>query len=112
MSSLPKCYFNYATLIATVGNSYKGYDELSCIQIPPFTKQELERESLGNGWYGSKVLITKVYDRYYVIIKDTKIYGILMYPYHQDLKIKSDIYPINYKYFLPEIKHFINDFKN
>ena len=56
MSSNPKCYFNYKTLTAKVGNYTKGYEELECIQVPTFKRTILEKESLKNGWYGTKQL--------------------------------------------------------
>ena len=110
MSTLPKCYFDYESLIAKVGNSHKGYKELQCIQIPPFTKQEWERESLGNGWYGGKILVTNTYDRCFAIIENNKVVGILLKPYHYT--IKSDIYPIDYKYPYKEIEDFIKSFND
>ncbi len=106
--SFPKCYFDYNTLIAKVGNSYKGYKELQCIQVTPFTKQNKEKESLGNGWYGGLILVTKTYDKYFAIIENGKIIGILNHPYYQN--IKSDILPINYKYHPAEVIEFIKHF--
>ena len=105
--SLPKCYFNYSTLIAKVGNSYKGYEELKCVQVPAFTKQVKERESLGGGWYGSMETVTKTFDRYFIILKDDKPYGVLIEPYHEVTSIKSDIHPLDCKWFHQEIKSFI-----
>lgn len=108
MSSLPKAYFNYATLQAKIGNSYKGYEELECIQVPTFTKIKLERTDEGNGWYGGKEKVTKKYDRFFVIIKDNKPFGVLLEPYHQSSGIASDIHPINKKFYFKEINDFIN----
>jgi hypothetical protein len=105
MSSLPKCHFNYETLKAKIGNK-----ELQCVQIPPFTKQKLEREDAGNGWYGAKVLVTKTYDKYFAIIENGKIRGILIEPYHQVHSILSDIYPLDYNYPHKEIKDFIKSY--
>ena len=59
MSSNPKCYFNYKTLTAKVGNYTKGYEELECIQVPTFKRTILEKESLKNGWYGTKQEVWK-----------------------------------------------------
>jgi len=53
--SLPKCYFSYDTLKATIGYEKIGYTDLECIQVPPFKEKVFERECLGGGWYGSKV---------------------------------------------------------
>lgn len=103
--SLPKCHFNYSTLIAKVGNSRKGYHELRCIQVPPFTKQVKERESLGGGWYGSIGTVTRKFDRYFIVMKDNKPYGVLLEPYHE--ATKSDIYPLDTKWIAKEIKSFI-----
>jgi hypothetical protein len=105
--SLPKCYFNYSTLIAKVGNSYKGYEELKCVQVTPFTKQVKERESLGEGWYGSIETVTKTFDSYFVILKDDKPFGVLLDPYHEITRIKSDIHPLDCKWLSTEIKSFI-----
>lgn len=105
--SLPKCYFNYSTLIAKVGNSNKGYQELKCVQVTPFTKQVKERESLGGGWYGSTETVTKTFDRYFIILKDNKPYGVLLEPYHEVTRIKSDIHPLDCKWLATEIKSFI-----
>jgi hypothetical protein len=105
--SLPKCYFNYSTLIAKVGNSYKGYEELTCVQVTPFTKQVKERECLGNGWKGAEQIVDRVFDRYFIILKDDKPYGVLLDPYHEITRIKSDIHPLDCKWFDTEIKSFI-----
>lgn len=110
--SLPKCYFNYSTLIAKVGNSYKGYEELKCVQVTPFTKQVEQRESLGGGWYGSMETVTKTFDRYFIIIKDNKPFGVLLEPYHEIHNIKSDIHPLDCKWFHQEIKSFILKLQN
>ena len=106
MSSLPKAYFDYNTLKAKVGNSYKGYEELSCLQVPTFTKTVLERSDEGGGWYGAKEKVTKKYDKFFVILKDNKPYGVLLEPYN--ITIASDIHPINKKFYFKEINDFIN----
>jgi hypothetical protein len=108
MSCLPKCYFNYSTLTAKVGNIYKGYEELPCIQIPTFKRKVKERESLGNGWYGGMEIVEKVYDKCFIIIKDNKPFGVLQHPYHESNNIKSDILPITHKLVHKEITDYIN----
>jgi len=107
MSSLPKCHFNYSTLIAKVGNTYKGFEELQCIQIPTFKRKVSEKEWLGNGWYGEKRLIEKVYNKYFIILKDNKPFGVLYNPYHEKYNIKSDIFPLDYDHPFKEIGNFI-----
>ena len=109
MNSLPKCYFNYDTLVAKVGNKYKGYKELQCIKIPTFTKQFRERQSLGNGWYGDIIIVDKIFDKYFIILENNIPIGVLNHPYYQD--IKSDILPINYKYHPKEVITFIKNYK-
>lgn len=107
MSSLLKCYFNYSTLIAKVGNTYKGFEELQCIQIPTFKRKVLEKEDLGNGWYGEERLVEKVYDKYFIILKNNKPFGVLYRPHHEKRNIKSDIFPLNYNHPFKEISNFI-----
>lgn len=109
MQQFPKCHFDYSTLIAKVGNIYKGYKELQCIQVPTFTKEEKEREDLGGGWYGGLISVTKTYDKYFVIIENDEIVGVLNHPYYQN--IKSDILPIDYKYHPQEVVKFIENYK-
>ena len=104
--SLPKCYFNYDTLIAKVGNSYHGFEELNCVRVPAFTKEVYERSDAGGGWYGAKELVTYEYTQYFVIMKDDKPFGVLYYPYHEE--IKNDIWPVNARHPFKEIKDFIN----
>ena len=106
MSSKPKCHFSYKTLIAKIGNSYKGYEELECIQVPSFTKTISEKACLGKGWYGGMTEVKKTFDRFFVIMKDNKPFGLLDNPYDEDSQIKTDILPLNAKYF-PEIINFI-----
>ena len=106
MSSFPMCYFNYNTLIAKTGNSYKGYKELSCVKIPTFTRTFIGKIDEGNGWY-SKGLETKTYDKCFIIIENDKPIGVLIDPSTG----KNVIYPINYKHLPNEIKVFINTIK-
>ncbi len=107
MSSLPKCYFNYNTLKAKVGNIHKGYEELNCLKVPTFTKTKLERSDEGNGWYGAKEKVTYTHNDWFIIMKDNKPFGILMSPYIQET-IKSDIHPLNTKKLHYIVKNFIN----
>ena len=105
--SLPKCYFNYSTPIAKVGNSYKGYEELKCVQVPAYKRNVKKRESLGGGWYGSKETVTEEFKWNFIILKDDKPYGVLIHPYGEITRIKSDIHPLDTKWFHQEIKSFI-----
>ena len=110
MSSNPKCYFNYKTLTAKVGNYTKGYEELECIQVPTFKRTILEKESLKNGWYGTKQEVEKVYDYYFIILKHNKPFDVLYNPYGTN--IKSDIISINANHPHPEILKFIEKLNN
>ena len=105
--SLPKCYFEYKTLTAKVGNIHKGYEILQCLQVPPFTKIVEERESLGNGWYGDRIQVEKTFDKYFIVVRDNKPIGVL---YHPIENMKCDIMPLWYKYY-PEVTEFISSIK-
>lgn len=107
MSSLKKCYFNYDTLEAKVGNVVKGYEILNCLKVPTFKRNKKERESLGNGWYGEKITVEVIYDKCFIIIKDNKPFGLLIDPYYEPT-IKSNIYAIDKPQF-KEIEHFIKN---
>jgi len=106
-----KCYFNYSTLKAKVGNSIKGYEELDCVQVPTFKRVILEKESLGNGWYGSKQKVEKTYNNYFIILKNNKPFGVLYEPYSEKHNIKSNIIDINFNHPHSEITKFIKILK-
>lgn len=106
---MPKAFFNYDTLKATVGSIYKGYTELDCVQVPPFKKTTMERTDEGGGWVSAyKVPVTKEYDSFFVIMKNNKPYGVLLNPHHQSVNISNNIYPITNKFQHKEINNFIN----
>ena len=108
--SFPKALFNLTDLTVKVGNKIKGYEILPVLKVPTFKRIVLERESLGNGWYGSKEKVEKIYDRYYIIMKEGNPYGILSEPYIHD-NIKSDILPLNGVSYI-EVNQFILDILN
>lgn len=85
--SLPKCNFDRDKLIAKVGNIYKGFRELECIQVPVFKKMIKEKEDLGGGWYSSKsIMVEKTFDGYYVIMENDKPFGVIYCAYPKDMK--------------------------
>ena len=52
-----------------MGNIHKGYYIVDVIKVLPYNISYKERESLGNGWYGSKVeIINKTIDDISTII--------------------------------------------
>ena len=107
MSSFKKAYFDYSTTTAIVGNSIVGYEILSCLKVPLFKTIEIKATNEGNGFYSSwKRPVEVNHDNVFVITKDNVPYGVLIGPYHQSLKIKSDIYPIDYD-FHPFVKAFL-----
>lgn len=54
--------------------------DLQVVKMPDFTISYKERESLGNGWYGSTMeTITKTIDNCYIVIKDNKPFGYFIY---------------------------------
>lgn len=55
----------------------------TAIKVPKYTYHVKERESLGNGWYGSTETNTYTEDNLYVIIKDGVCIG-QMRPYSED----------------------------
>lgn len=65
------------------------------IHCPKYSEKRLEREDAGGGWYGEKVLVTKVYDRNYLIVRDGVCIGVMYNPYI--IGIKSKLHPINDK---------------
>lgn len=110
MSSCPKCHFNYNTLEAKVGNKIKGYETLNCLPVPIFKRIIKERESLGNGWYGSNKVDVEYEYKCFIIMKNNKPFGILINPYHEE-SIKNDIISIDSKTCI-EIDNFIKTLTN
>lgn len=59
MKKLIEGYFNWDDFTIKIGNVNKGYTIFKCLKVPNYTIIYKERESLGNGWYGSSEEITK-----------------------------------------------------
>lgn len=103
--SYAKCHFNKSNLTARVGNIYKGYETLQCVQVTPFTKTVKELEgNLEDGY--SYVTVDKLFDHYYVLLKNNLPFGLLIDPFDITYNyISSEIYPLNHPW--KEVSEFI-----
>lgn len=109
---LKKGWFNIEEMTVQFGGAMSKPEFIftaKAIKCPTYKRMVKERESLGGGWYGSMEVVEKIYDKYYLVIKDGVCIGVMYSPYVIS-GIKSDLHPINEK--TPnEIMIFFNSLK-
>lgn len=84
--------FDWQTMTVKFGGALSKPHNIftaTAIKIPDYKYKVKERESLGNGWYGSMEINEYEETNLYVIIKDGVCIG-QMRPYHQE-GIKSSL---------------------
>jgi hypothetical protein len=105
-SSLPKAHFDKETLTCTMRDKTTGNQvPFKCLQVPEYFRDVIEREDLGGGWYGGRIIVRKSIPNCFVVVDDDKVMGILYNPYMKTMK--SDVVPVN-EHTDMEIMRFIN----
>lgn len=104
-----KGFFNYDNLTVKLGSELSKKNPLTiakAIKVPDFKYTVKEKADAGGGWYyGYSEYNEYTEKNAYIIIKDDKILG-WMNPYAACHKIKSDLYPLDWKYTREPIRDF------
>lgn len=107
-------YFDHDTLTVTLGSELSKKNPLTiakAIKVPDFKYTVKERADAGGGcYYGYSEVNEYTEKNAYIIVKDDKVLG-WMNPYAACHKIKSDLYPLDWKYTRKQIRDFAQSLK-
>lgn len=88
--------FDCETMTVTFGGELSKPENrfvANAIKVPDYKYKKQERESLGNGWYGSMEVNEYTEDNEYLIFKENGEFMGAMSPYRGDMKhCKSQLY--------------------
>lgn len=115
MTSFKKGLFNPETLTVKFGGPLSKPEsvfEAKAVKVPDYKILVRERESLGGGWYGAMETIEKIVTDSYLILREGKIIGCMISPYHPKHNIKTDLLPMDYGGVHAPIKIFAEKYTN
>lgn len=106
-----KGFFDYDALTVRLGSELSTKNPLKivkAVKVPDFTYVTMEPADAGGGChYGYKEEVTRIERNAYIIVDGNEVIG-WMNPYKG---IKSDLYPLNWKYTRKEVKAFAESYK-